>query len=942
MHVRLLGPVEAGPVAEPVRIPATKQRSLLAVLALHRGTVVGLDTMTDALWGECPPASAPKLLKTYVSQLRRLLPEPGALVTRAPGYALDVPPDAVDVARFARLVDAGSHARSLRAPHDAAHLLQEALGLWRGDPLLDVGPAALFEREAMRLWELRLRALEDWYAVRLELGEAAEVVDRLQSLATEHPLREGLHESLVLALYLCGRQAEALEAYDAIRILLRDALGIEPSAGLRDLHVRLLRQEIDVPAASTLRLHRLPTPMTPTIGREQERAQLQALLADRRNRLITLIGPGGSGKTRLATVAAERAAASYSGGVVLVPLDAVRDPLVALATIAAAVHVPDIGGDTLTNMARELSRRELLVVLDNLEQLVAVGPSLATLLAQAPGLTLLVTSRVVLDVAGERAFPVPPLALSDTADGPLAAPSPAVALFADRAKAALSSFALSQDNLADVSELCRRLDGLPLGIELVAAQSRLLSPAQMVQRLHSGLDASGAGQRDRPARHQSLRSVLDGSHGLLTAAGRQLFAALSVFAGGFDLAAAETVCGASLRSLAELVDHSLVQVVELPERRFRLLETVREYAAERRAQHSTSDGGGGPEQGASDDLRRRHAAYYLDLARSANFDAGRLTAEGQRVDVVVPEQDNIRAALAWCLSSGCIALALEIATALEFFWVSQNPREGVRWLSALLEHPGAEAVDEGVLAHALRAYGTNADIAGDDHSAEELYQRSLAIFERTGDERGRAVLLHRLGTLAMRREELTAARDLVVSSHQLMERQQDAFVRVWGQAQSTGTLGAISRAAGDPVAAYDLLARSGALAREAGVRWWEAQVDAELAAVSLAAGRTEQADLHAREALLLAGDPFVRVFAVGVLAGVAAEHGQDRRAGQLWAVVEHDDAVGPLGGWRRFRGACASHVSAAAGPAFERGLAEGRVLSLDEAVVRALEVPTER
>jgi DNA-binding SARP family transcriptional activator len=271
---RLLGPLEVGPRTAPVRIQALKQRTLLAALALHPGRVMPVDILTEALWGDQPPASSAKLLQLYVSHLRKTLPVPDVVVTRQPGYALEVPPGDVDVGHFERLVDAGSHARSVGAPQEAAGLLREALDLWRGDPLPDVGPATLFDAEAARLWELQVRALEDWYAVRLELGESAEVVGSLQALAAGHPLREGLHESLVLALYRSGRQAEALAAYERVRLALRDELGLDPGPALRELHRRLLRQEPELAAAPQQQASRLPMPLTPTIGRERELDQL--------------------------------------------------------------------------------------------------------------------------------------------------------------------------------------------------------------------------------------------------------------------------------------------------------------------------------------------------------------------------------------------------------------------------------------------------------------------------------------------------------------------------------------------------------------------------------------------------------------------------------------------------------------------------------------------
>jgi hypothetical protein len=284
-------------------------------------------------------------------------------------------------------------------------------------------------------------------------------------------------------------------------------------------------------------------------------------------------------------------------------------------------------------------------------------------------------------------------------------------------------------------------------------------------------------------------------------------------------------------------------------------------------------------------LHGRHASYYLAQAKAANLDPGRLTAAPLRLDVVVMEQDNLRAALDWADRVGACTVGLELATALDTFWVAQNPREGMRWFRAFLGASGMGEVDPLVVAHALRAYGGATDIAGEDSAAADLYRRSLALFERLADRRGRAVLLHRLGVQEMRRGQLTTARGLVEESHAMFEQDEDPFVRLWGHAQTTGTLGAISRDAGDDAAAYDLIARSCGLAREAGMAWWEGMAGAELAAVSLSVGRVDEADQRAREVLALAEhDRSGQVFAVGLLSAVAAQRGQAERAGRLWGL----------------------------------------------------------
>jgi hypothetical protein len=353
--------------------------------------------------------------------------------------------------------------------------------------------------------------------------------------------------------------------------------------------------------------------------------------------------------------------------------------------------------------------------------------------------------------------------------------------------------------------------------------------------------------------------------------------------------------------------------------------SIREYALERL-----------DESPQAENFRRRHAEFFLAIADSANLNAGKLEAGKQmRHDIASREQDNIRGALAWAVANGAHALGLAIATSVEWFWIMQDPREGMRWFARLLERPGTESVAPEIRAHALRAYGGSTDIAGDDEAAAQLYEQSLALFEQLGDEHGRAVLLHRLGIQAMRRSEPERARGLVEASHAIHERNDDR----WGLTQTIGTLGALARDADDEDRAYELIAESVSLAREVAVPWWESGMLAELAQLALNAGRVDEGETRARESLVLADqmrDRGGRVFGVGLLARVAAERGQPERAGRLWGAIEGEDAGAPLGGWRRHRQTCETRIREAAGAEFERGHAEGRELTLDAAVSLAL------
>ena len=402
-----------------------------------------------------------------------------------------------------------------------------------------------------------------------------------------------------------------------------------------------------------------------------------------------------------------------------------------------------------------------------------------------------------------------------------------------------------------------------------------------------------------------------------------MFQRLAVFRGSFSLGAAEAICGADLDVLESLVVKNLLR--PWGSGRLGILDTIGEYALEQFDQS--------PDAGA---IHQRHAEFFLGLAESGNLNAAKLDVrKPMRHDIASGDQDNFRGAIAWAIMSGSVGLGLKLAFALEWFWVTNDPAEGMRWFARLLERPEAEAVHAETRADALRAYGSSTDIAGDDEAAERLYERSVALYEQLADEHGCAVLLHRLGIQAMRRMELERARELVEASHAIHERTGDR----WGLTQTIGTLGAIARDARDDTQAHELISQSAALARHVGVPWWESGMLAELACLALNSGRVEEAEMRARDSLELAKqleDRAGQVFGVGVLARVAVERGQRERAGRLWGAVADEDAVAPLGGWRRHREACEAGIREAAGAQFDRCYAEGRKLALADAVSLAL------
>ena len=656
--------------------------------------------------------------------------------------------------------------------------------------------------------------------------------------------------------------------------------------------------------ASVTKLTNLPVQATQLVGRHREVAEAGAIL--RAHRLVTLTGPGGTGKTRLALQIAAEVADEFPDGVFWVPLQALRDRALVEVAIKAAVGAE-------SGLIEHVANKRLLILLDNFEQVIDAAPTVSSLLVGTPHSKVLVTSREPLHLDAEHRYPVEPLADQDAA-----------VLFAERARAVSPGFR----STPAVKEICRRLDGLPLAIELAAARVALLDPDDLLARLERRLPLLASHSRDAPARQRTLRATIKWSDELLGAEEQELFRRVAVFGGSFSMTAAEAVCDADIDGLESLVIKSLVR--RLSNGRFSMLETVREYALERLEESASSQ-----------EIQRRHAVFFLHVAESANLSGGATATGGFRVAIAMKEQDNLRAALAWTLASGAIELGFELASALETLWVMQNPREGMRWFNALFAHPAAGTVAPSSRAHALRAYGSSTDVAGDDAGAEQLYQQSLRLFDELGDASGRAVLLLRLGIQAMRRGELAQARKLVDESQTIHDRNGDR----WGQVQTAGTLGAIARDAGDSSRAHELILLSANMARETGGDWWEGGMLSELAMLSLSAGRIDEAEARARDSLTLAEASRDRsgcVFNVGVLATVAAGRGQAELAGRLWGAIEGEQAGAPLGGWRRHRQSCEARIREVAGPDFDRGCVDGRALPLETAVSIAFEAAANR
>ena len=715
MEFRILGPLEVG--GEPFR-GGPKPRALLLTLLLARGAAVAADRLVDTLWPERPPATAGHALQVYVSALRKR----GLEVSRE-GDAYRLSFDRLDADDFERLLE---NARALRGGgrhEEALAALDAALALWRGPPPAGPDREAAVAAEIARLEELRLAALEDRAESALALGCLPDL-GQLQALAAEQPLRERLAGLVMLGLYRAGRQADALSAYANLRLEL-DELGLEPGAELRALQGAILRQDraLDVEPEMLRQRRHLPAPATPFVGRRTEVEAVASLLR-RDTRLVTLTGPGGAGKTRVALRAAHELADAFADGVWFVGLAPLVDPALVLSAIAQALGVPE------PELADELRDRELLLLLDNFEQLLAASSVVGELLQAAPRLRVLATSRSPLRVYGEHELRVPPLPAAEAAE-----------LFVARAEAAGRE--LPQDAL--IARICERLDGLPLAIELVAARMAELTPDEIVASLDRRLQLASRGARDLPERQQTLTAAIDWSYELLSAGGRLLFQRLGAFAGGFTRDAVHAVSG-DAGSLVELTEGSLVRRSD--DGRYRMLQTIREYAVERLGVSNEET-----------EVRRRHADHFLQLAEELVAALG-----GEGVDEAYAtyerEHDNLRAALTFAGAAGLVELRVRLAAAVAHFWlVRGHLAEGRAWLEETLAMKGETEVSPDLHAQVLRKLATLEWRQGELDRASEHAEAALPRLAGRVDEDERYRLLILLGCIEYSRRNAEGSRE---------------------------------------------------------------------------------------------------------------------------------------------------------------------------------------
>jgi predicted ATPase/DNA-binding SARP family transcriptional activator len=775
VQIGMLGPLEvrddAGGLAD---VPGARLRGLLVALALRPGHVVPKASLVDWIWGEDPPADAANALQRLVSRLRKALPD-GVIEGQPDGYRLKVERDAVDAVRFERLVIAGQ-ART-EDSSGRARLLREALDLWRGAAMQDVGllESGAFDAAVVRLEELRLTAAEERADAEITLGRGAELVTELNDLVAVHPVRERLVAALMRALVAAGRDSEALLAYQRARDALADALGVDPSPELAALHVALLRGELGQREES--RKTNLRAELTTFVGKDADVAAVRELIAS--HRLTTLIGPGGSGKTRLATETARTLLGDLPDGVWLVELAAIgADGDVAQSALAALGLRDTLLGDApnaepADRFIAAIRERETLLILDNCEHVIEAAAAFAhRVLGECQRLRIVATSREPLGITGEALWPVVPLALPDTGASPgELEDSPAVRLLVDRAGAVRRDLAADVRTLATMARVCRALDGMPLAIELAAARLRTMSIDQLAIRLDDRFRLLTGGSRTALPRHRTLRAVVDWSWELLSDAERMVLRRLAVFSGGASMEAAERVCAGDaveqwqvLDLLTALTEKSLLVNDAGGAPRYRMSGTIKEYAGNRLA-----------EAGESDLARRAHLACFTELAEAADPHLRR-AEQLAWLATLEAEHDNIGAAMRGALAAGDAQPAMRLgAGAGWYWWLAGHKTEGRELLTAATEVPG-DVTDEA----RATVYGLLVQFAsagrGDEHQA------ATWIHEAYRFSQGRQ-LRHPAPRVIPALERMLRAPAEMLSAWELLLDDEDPWVRAIGRLQ---------------------------------------------------------------------------------------------------------------------------------------------------------------
>jgi predicted ATPase/DNA-binding SARP family transcriptional activator len=806
MEFRILGGLEVLKGGRQLALGSPQQRAVLAILLVNRGRTVSVDELIDELWPERQPSSAAHAVEVYVSRLRKVLHADGAtrLETTGHGYALRVEPDEIDAEQFERLFERGRNARSGGRSEAAAAVLRRALALWRGEPFAELPCGPGLRAAAARMEELRLSALEERIEADLARGRHASVIPELEALVAAEPLRERLRGQLMVALYRDDRQADALAAYQSARTMLREELGLQPSRALQDLERAILNQDpaLDLTPRRVTRRVGLPARVTPLVGREAELEHLIELLRTDDVRLVTVTGTGGIGKTRLAVEAARRLEEEYGEGVAFVDLAATRQPELVGQAVANALGIEEQPGTLLLDtIASQVGKRASLLLFDNFEHVIEAAPIVSELLARTERLKVLVTSRLRLNLYGEHDYPVSPLPVPPAGEREIEKLMRfgAVELFIACARRRAAGFKLEPENARAVGEICIRLDGMPLAIELAAARSRAHDPAALLEQLESRLPVLVGGPRDAPERQRSLRAAIDWSYDLLDSTERRAFERLSVFSGGCTADAFAAVCEADASTLESLVERNLVVREPAGVPRFWLLETIREYGLERLQ-----------DSGALDEVRRRHAEFFAAFAERAEPELRGPEQLGwlSRLDA---EQSNISAAFAWALDAGQFDLPLRIGGCLWRYWEARGSiSEARRRIDDALARSAGHASD--ARSAALFASGRMALRQGHLDHARTVFAEGRNLFEAADDKGGIALCTAALGWVA----HVVGPADESVGLCQAAVELARESGEEWVIADALNNLGVALRTAGDLTGSRAALEESLALRRSIG------------------------------------------------------------------------------------------------------------------------------
>lgn len=817
MQIDVLGRlvVRHDPDSPPIPLPLA-ERSLLAMLATAGGRALSADRLIDGLWGARLPADPVNALQVRVAKLRRALP--GAVIHEPPGYRLADGVE-VDLVAFERLL--------------AARRFTEALALWRGDPFQDMIELDWARTESTRLLELHAHALEELLEQRLAAGGHQQVIGEAQALLAAHPLRERLRGQLMLALHRSGRTAEALEIYQDGYRVLDEGFGLPPSAALRQLQGQILADDpaLAPPAAAQATSGNIGAALHPLIGRQAELLQLREALAV--HRVVTVTGPGGAGKTTVALALARELTSAHRDGCWLVRLAELADGAAIPTAIARAVGL-DVGpdADPSTHVRRWLHERRVLLLLDNCEHLIdACAHVVEDLLGAGDGVRVLATSREALGVQGEVQVPLPPL---PPADGSR--------LFVARAHAVRPGLGLSEDDPV-VAQICERLDGMPLAIELAAARVGVLVPEKLLARLDDSFGVLTAGPRTAEARHQTLRAVIDWSYDLLSDEAKRLVRRLSVFAGGWTVEAAEDVCAERGVVVLDLLDRLVAQsmVTLTDDGRFGLLQTVRLYAAEQlRADPDDAERTG-----------RRLADFFTRFAEEAEQG---LRGPDQRrwLLLVGVEEANLRAALDWAEAHAEheADLGLRLTASLGWYWYVGRQADGRGRLATMLA--AAPPRPSEARARALQSLSLVLRPAGcivhPHANAAAAARESRALLEDLGLEGPAAV-----SALLAAVEGVAAADPLPSVAEAAAARARLAAVGdAWGSALADFVEMELRMHAGDPDAAIGLGERAAAAFDRLGDAWGRSAVRLHLGMAMRLAGRTDEAERFLSEVVSVA------------------------------------------------------------------------------------------